>query len=461
MKPGAVVCAHALLPDGWARDVRLTLDANGMIEQVETGLPAGGGRTDDVRLDGVVIPGMPNLHSHAFQRLMAGLSHAGQPGQQDSFWTWRETMYAMALRVSPGQLQACAAGLYVEMLKAGYTACAEFHYLHHAPDGQPYDDPAELGHRVLAAAQDSGIGLTLLPVFYRRSGFEAEEVNPRQRRFRNTVDGFTRMFDSLAGHTRGRPNTVLGLAPHSLRAASADDINAIVSLAPSGPVHIHIAEQRQEVEDCQRVLGARPIRWLLDQFDVDRRWCLVHATHGDAGELADAARSGAVAGLCPTTEADLGDGIFAAADWRAAGGALGIGSDSNLRICPAEELRLLEYTQRLVSGRRNVMAEAGASTGRWLWSRAAMGGAQALAQPVGQIAPGYRADLVELDREHPRLRDLEGDTVLDSYVFSGGQDMIASVSVAGERVVEQGVHRDESALLTAFNATLRQLRAST
>ncbi len=411
------------------------------------------------RLDGAVIPGMPNLHCHAFQRLMAGLGQA-TTGSADSFWTWREVMYAMAGRVSPEQLEACAAGLYVEMLKSGYTSCAEFHYLHHAPGGEPYADPSELGQRVLAGAVSAGIGLTLLPVFYRRSGFGAADVTPRQARFRHSLDGFIELVNGLSGAIRMFPRARLGVAPHSLRAANIDEIAAIVGEFSDIPVHIHIAEQRLEVEECTAALGAPPVAWLLNHFDVDSRWCLVHATHMTDSERQDAAATGAVAGLCPTTEADLGDGIFPAAQWQASRGAWGIGSDSNLRICPAEELRLLEFSQRLATGRRNVLAGGQGSTGQSMWAAAATGGARAMGQPVGRLEPGCRADLVELDLSHPRLEGLSGSQWLDSYIFAGDRDMIASVTVAGEQVVVAGRHHAEDTILPAFNRVLATLRPS-
>lgn len=462
MSARAIFCARALLPTGWAEAVCLRLDEAGMITDVEVGE---GRRTasarpgDRLELTGAVVPGMPNLHSHAFQRLMAGLGQAGGE-TDDSFWTWRDAMYAIAGRVTPEQLEACAAGLYVEMLRRGYTTCAEFHYLHHGPDGVPYVDRAEMGKRVLAAGSRAGLGLTLLPVLYQRAGFSDDPVSHHQQRFCNSTDDYQRLVQSLLSATTESDLACIGIAPHSLRAVGEVALRDVLGAGASGPVHIHIAEQRLEVEDCVANLGARPVEWLLDHFEVDAHWCLVHATHMTTIEGDRAAATGAVAGLCPTTEADLGDGIFPAEAWQQRGGAWGVGSDSNLRVCPAEELRLLECTQRLVTGRRNVMTDRGHGTGARMWTSAAQGGAQALGQPVGRIARGYRADLVALDLAHPGLDGLSGDEVLDTFVFAGNADMIDSVWVAGECQVERGRHRNEDQIMPAFHRALRDLRVA-
>lgn len=448
-------CALALTPEGWVRDLRLELDPAGII--TATGRAVGAG--SDHRLKGPVLPGMPNLHSHAFQRLMAGLSYAASNGE-DSFWTWRETMYAMAARVTPEQLEHCAAGLFAEMLKGGYTSCAEFHYLHHDVNGAPYADPAELSGRILTAARRAGVGLTLLPVLYSRAGFDATGVAPHQARFRHSVDGYLTLLEALCKRVAAQSNTRLGIAPHSLRAVGFEDLHTLLQHRSEEPVHIHIAEQQREVDECLAAHGARPVELLLDRADVDQRWCLVHATHMDEGECGAAAASGAVAGLCPTTEADLGDGIFDAVGWTRHEGGFGVGSDSNLRVSAAEELRLLEFTQRLATGRRNVLIADGQSCGRRLYEAATAGGAQALGQPVGRIETGRRADLVELDADHPWLAGLDGDALLDSYVFAHEPGMIHSVWVAGEPWVEQGAHRDEASIQAAFRRVRRELRSA-
>lgn len=447
-------CRGALTANGWTGPACIRVDSDGRIASVEAldepeGAPG---------LAGVVVPGMPNLHSHAFQRAMAGLAEHGS-GRPDSFWTWRETMYRLATRVTPAQFEAVAAWVQAEMLEAGFTSCAEFHYLHHQSDGTPYEEPAEMSRRLLAAAGASGIALTLLPVLYCRSGFGADGVEDHQRRFFNSPDRFLRLVEACRDAAGDHSLHRVGIAPHSLRAVSPDELRATLddSTVSGTPVHIHIAEQRREVEECRAALGATPVAWLIDHFDVNPYWCLVHATHLEAAELGTAASTSAVAGLCPTTEADLGDGCFRTADWLAAEGRFGVGSDSNLRVSVVEELRMLEFQARLASLGRIVLAEAGGSCGRHLYERAARGGAQALAQPVGRIEPGLRADLVELDSDHPLLHGRSGDAILDSWVFAGGSDMVRSVWVAGRRIVEQGRHRRREELQGRFRAAMKAL----
>lgn len=449
-----ILCRSALTGRGWTGPARIRLDATGCIRAIEDIDVS----SDDPRLSGYILPGMPNLHSHAFQRLIAGLTeHAG--GSTDSFWTWREAMYRLANRIDPDQLEAVAAWVQVEMLEAGFTSCGEFHYLHHQPEGRPYSEPAEMCHRMLAAAAASGIALTLLPVLYCRGGVDAEGVSEQQRRFRHSPETFVRLVEDCRAAIAGHPLHRAGVAPHSLRAVSPGQLRAVLEdpVAQQGPVHIHIAEQPAEVDEVRRAFGARPVEWLLREFDVDARWCLVHATHVDPAELKAAAASGAVAGLCPTTEADLGDGLFHAEAWLGAGGRFGIGTDSNLRVTVSEELRWLEFQARLSGLRRIVLADRGRSCGRSLYERAAQGGAQALGQPAGRIEPGLRADLVELDANHPLLQARSGDAILDTWIFAGGGDMVRSVWVAGVRLVDQGRHRRRGALEGPFRKALEQL----
>lgn len=455
MSTRAIRCARLLTGNGWRDDVTLLIDADGMVEAV-----ADGDVETDEYLGGTVVPGMPNLHSHAFQRQIAGLTARPGPGN-DHFWSWREAMYAAAQAVTPEQLEAIAGGLYAEMLCAGYTSCAEFHYLHHAPGGAPYQDPAEMGGRLLAAADAAGIGLTLLPVLYCRAGLDGAELAPRQRRFGNDPEAYLRLFEATRVHLRDPSKQFLGAAPHSIRAVNGEQLESVLQALPRGvPVHVHVSEQPAEVREALEHLGTRPLEWLLDRFPVDAHWCLVHATHADADELERAARRGAVAGLCPTTEADLGDGLFDAGHWLDCGGAWGIGSDSNLRIAPDEELRLLEFGARLASGRRNVLTRDGQSTGRFLWERAAIGGAQALGQPVGRIEAGRRADLLELDAGHALLAERDADAQLDTWVFAGTPDMVRSVWVAGRAYVQDGVHVQAPVLDEPFAAALRALSSA-
>jgi formimidoylglutamate deiminase len=401
---------------------------------------------------------MTNLHSHGFQRLMAGLTGTGQQNA-DSFWGWRKAMYELANRITAEQLEDCMAWIYAEMLMAGYTSCAEFHYLHHRPDGSAYEQRAETSLRILEAADAAGISVTLLPVLYSSSGFGKSTTDSHQRRFRNSTVEYLEILQDCQRAIHEKALHRLGVAPHSLRAVPPESLQRLLNsgLPPDIPVHIHIAEQVAEVEDCLVCLGARPVEWLLDNAGVDSHWCLVHATHMTDAELDGAASTGAVAGLCPSTEADLGDGFFATAAWLQAGGSFGIGSDSNLRISVSEELRLLEFTERLKQGRRNVLQNAQAGCGRFLYEHAASSGALAMGQTTGLLQTGYRADLVELDAAHPLLEGREGDAILDSLVFAGGNEMVRSVWVAGQPVVNDGHHIHESGLRKRFGLTMKAL----
>lgn len=449
--------SQARLPQGWADRVEIRVDAAGIIRQLT---PNARPAADAVQLHGPVLPGMPNLHSHAFQRAMAGLAECAGPGD-DSFWTWRETMYRFALRLGPEDVQAIAAQLYAEMLQQGYTAVAEFHYVHHQPDGSRYDDPAELSWRVLAAAETTGIGLTHLPVLYAHGGFGPQPAGERQRRFLHDAKGYAALLEKLrpAFRTGSSPLRRLGIAPHSLRAVSGPLLAEALALTGADwPVHIHIAEQTAEVDDCQAHNAQRPVQWLLDHAPVDRHWCLVHATHMDAAETTALARSGAVAGLCPTTEANLGDGLFPAIDYLAQGGQFGIGSDSHISIDWREELRLLEYGQRLARRGRNLLAQGpGGSTGQRLFDAALAGGAQALNQPMGAIAIGRRADLVLLDGAAPLLAGHGPETLLDALIFSGQPNPVRAVYVGGRQVVAEGRHVQAENIAAAYRAAMSRL----
>jgi formimidoylglutamate deiminase len=404
-----------------------------------------------------VLPGMPNLHSHAFQRAMAGLAER-QLNPEDSFWTWRETMYAFAGRVGPDDLRAIAAQLYVEMLKAGYTHVCEFHYLHHAPDGRPYADPAAMSLALVEAAREAGIALTLLPVLYMRGGFDGRPLGARQRRFGHDVDAYLRLLERL--RALEGPMLRVGIALHSLRAVPEPALREVLD-AVAGidcPIHIHIAEQIGEVQDCLATRNARPVEWLLDHAHVDARWCAVHATHLTADETRRRAASGAVAGLCPTTEANLGDGLFPLADWLDAGGTLGIGSDSHISVSPVEELRWLEYGQRLASRHRNIAARgAGRSVGETLWTAAVAGGAQASGLPREALATGGRADLLVLDDASPLLAARDERSVLDSFLFAGNAPLVRDVMVAGRWVVRDFRHRDEERIARDYRAAVEAL----
>jgi formimidoylglutamate deiminase len=450
--------ADALLPHGWARDVLFEVDADGYLAAVSAGAEPG----EAERANGPVVPGMPNLHSHAFQRAMAGLAErAANP--EDSFWTWRETMYRFVGALDPDGIEAIATQLYIELLKAGYTAVGEFHYLHHAPDGRPYDRRAETALRILAAAEASGIGLTLLPVLYGFGGFGGQPAGDGQRRFLNDPDGILEIARQAAAAAGESHQVKVGLAPHSLRAVTPETLSAALdgldSLDPHAPIHVHVAEQTREVEDCLAWSGARPVAWLLDHAPLDRRWCLVHATHMEPAETEGLAASHAAAGLCPTTEANLGDGLFDGPPYWAAGGVWGIGSDSHVSQSPLEELRLLEYGQRLRDRRRNVLRGRAPGIGAELYRGALAGGAQALGRPLGALAPGFRADLLVLDAEAPALVGLAGDTLLDALVFAGNVNPVRDVAVGGRWVVRDGAHGGETAALRAFARVRRALLA--
>ena len=450
-------CRTALTPEGWQDGVSIDVDAHGIV----TAVTATGAAADADRLDGIVIPGMPNLHSHAFQRGMAGLTERAGPADDD-FWTWRQTMYGFVDVLTPDQVEAIATQLYVEMVSAGYTSIVEFHYLHNAPGGDPYDDRAELSQRIARAASVAGIRLTLLPVLYQQGGFGGAPLTDAQQRFRLATDDWLALVQDLQATLE--PTTQrAAVALHSLRAvapeAQTDAVAGFRSLDPDGPIHIHIAEQPKEVADCEAWSGARPVAWLLDHHEVDGRWVLVHATHMTDAETAAAAKTGAIAGLCPTTEANLGDGVFRLTDWQAAGGAWGVGSDGNTSIDPREELRWLEYGQRLTGLRRAVAArEPGASVGAALWRDAVAGGAAAMGQPVGSIAPGHAADLVVLDPNHAALTDRNEDEILDSLVFAGLDSPVKEVRVGGKTVVQHGRHPAANAAATAYTAAMQQIR---
>lgn len=426
---------RALLADGWHHNVLIDVDHQGMI----TATTANSSPQDAQRLNGVVVPGMANLHSHAFQRAMAGLAEvAGDP--QDSFWTWRDLMYRMVQRLSPQQVGAIATHLYVDMLKGGYTQVAEFHYLHHQPDGQPYSDDAML-RQLIRAAEHSGIGQTLLPVLYSYAGFGSQPAQPGQKRFIQDTKSYLDQQQRLRRLLAGRPYHNQGLCFHSLRAVSEQQMREVLASSPADlPVHIHIAEQEKEVNDSLAWSGERPVSWLLDRFKVDERWCLVHATHLDKQEIRRLAASRAVAGLCPTTEANLGDGIFPATEYVAQAGRWGIGSDSHVSLDVVEELRWLEYAQRLRDRRRNrIVTTQQPSVGEVLYLQALAGGAQACGVKMGSLQPGYRADWLVLAGD-ALLANTPDASLLNRWLFAGYRSQIQDVFVAGQQRIRAGHH---------------------
>ncbi|MDE4550413.1 formimidoylglutamate deiminase [Sinorhizobium meliloti] len=449
---------QALLPTGWSENVAISVDAAGRILAVEAGQSKAPG---DEHLSGPIVPAMANLHSHAFQRAMAGLAEVAGTGD-DSFWTWREEMYRTVGLVDPDDLEAIAAKLYVEMLKGGFGRVVEFHYLHHQLDGTPYADPAEMSLRILRAAQTTGIGLTHLPVFYAHANFGGAAPSAGQRPFLHDPDRFLALLERLSPACNAT-GARLGYAIHSLRAATPEEMREILQSSPlTGPIHIHVAEQPREVEDCLAWSGRRPVEWLLDNMPVDERWCAIHATHMTPDETRRLAHSGAVAGLCPATEANLGDGIFPAVDFVAAGGRFGVGTDSHVATSVAEELRLLEYGQRLRDRRRNRLAAPGASVGRSIFDAALAGGAQAAGQAAGMEEPGIRvgamADLVVLDGSNPYIAAASGNQILDRWLFALGGDTVRDVMIAGEWKIRNGRHDREEDIDRAFARVLNKLK---
>jgi formiminoglutamate deiminase len=440
----------ALLFEGWSNQVRITFDENA-IQSIETGTAPKAG---DERC-GIALPGLANVHSHAFQRGMAGLAEVRGPAH-DNFWTWREVMYHFLDRLTPEDIEAITALAYIEMLETGFTRVGEFHYLHHDAAGTPYSNVAELGERIVSAAHATGISLTLLPVFYAHGNFGGRPPVPGQRRFLNNPSRFAKLVEQSRKAISSLPNANLGIAPHSLRAVTPEELKEILPLANGGPIQIHAAEQTEEVDDCLEWSKQRPVEWLLNNAGVDKRWCLVHSTHMTEEETTRLADSGAIAGLCPITESNLGDGIFPAPDYLLAKGRFGIGTDSNILIDAAQELRTMEYAQRLSLRARNVLApEAGRSTGRSLFDSALTGGFQALGIAIYGITEGAPSDIVVLDADDPGFAGRSGDTILDSWLFARGT--LDSVWKQGIKVVSRGRHHSRDAITRRYKETLSRI----
>mgnify|MGYP001026130054 CR=1 FL=1 len=444
----------ARLPEGWATNVLVRINEDGRIRSVESNAaPA-----PDAERVPLLLAAPANLHSHAFQRAMAGLTERRGPTGRDSFWTWRELMYRFLDVLAPEDVEAIAQLVYMEMLEAGYASVAEFHYLHHRPGGEPYASLPEMAARIAAASSDTGIGLTLLPVHYARGGVDGSPLHGGQQRFGNDLDRFVRLYEASEDIIAAMGcDAGIGIAPHSLRAVSPEDLRRLAALRPGLPLHMHIAEQVKEVEDVAAAFGAPPVDWLFDHVSVDGRWCLIHATHMTARETARLAASGAVAGLCPFTEASLGDGIFNGADYAAAGGAFGVGSDSNILVTLSGELRQLEYAQRLRDRARVVLADQ-RSAGTFIFDNALSGGAQALGRASGAIAPGLWADLLALDMDHPSLTGLAGDTAVDAFVFATGEGAVRDVWSAGRHMVRQGRHVARGRIVSRYRECMASIR---
>lgn len=450
----SIFCPQIFLPEGWSRDVRLHVGSDGKIAAIDLNTSPDNG---DERIFGPVVPAITNLHSHSFQRAMAGLAEVAGPGE-DSFWTWRTLMYRLVAMLSPDDIQAISVKLYSELLKGGFGRVVEFHYLHHAAGGQRYDRSGETSLRILDAARLVGIGLTHLPVFYAHSGFGGAEPTAGQQPFIHGVDQFLALLDDLQKPFAAADAT-LGFAIHSLRAATPDQMRCLLASGPqAGSIHIHVAEQEKEVEDCLAWSGRRPVDWLLDEMPVDARWSAIHATHMTDREVVRLARSGAVAGLCPATEANLGDGIFPATDFLRHGGAIGIGTDSHIATSVAEEVRVLEYSQRLRDRRRNRLAEgANSSVGASIFKATLAGGAQAAGIATSGLRVGAAADLVVLDQSSPFIAATEEDRLLDRWLFALGPDVVRHVMVAGRWVIRDRRHERDEEIDRDFQKVLQKV----
>ena len=448
----------ALLSQGWAKNVRLGVDDKGLIVSLQTNVLA---EQDDHRL-GLVIPGLVNCHSHAFQRAMAGLTEY-QVSPTDTFWSWRKTMYRFANLVSPEDLQDIASYLYLEMIKQGYTSVAEFHYVHHQPNGKPYSSVSQLSQSVINAANIAGINLTLLPVLYMNAGFGDQALLDDQKRFGNSVDSYLALHDEATRYCSHQSQHSVGMALHSLRAVPASSMTEVIShfkdRAHSCPIHIHIAEQTQEVEQSIKALGKRPVEWLLDNYDIDKQWCLIHATHMTPKETAQVAKSGATVVICPTTEANLGDGLFPLRQYLDDGGQIAIGSDGNTCTNPMEELRWLEYGQRLLSRTRNVASDdRERHTGTNLYRHCLEGGARSIGQKPGALTLGGRADLIVLDDNSADLANIAADSILDVLIFGTSQSLIKDVMVNGTWKITHYHHADEERIKNTFISATKALR---
>ena len=444
----------ALISDGWAQNVRISVGKDGKITEVESGVDPD--QLDCKLQNRILLPAMANLHSHSFQRSMAGMTEK-RDKNPDSFWSWRDKMYGFLEQLNPEHVEAIAALVFMEMLESGYASVGEFHYLHHQHGGQPYENVAETSSRILSAALQTGIGLTHLPVFYMQGGMNGEQLSKGQLRFRNNVDQYFLLLEQIENGIKRAPDDyMLGIAPHSLRAVSTESLNEILDSRQFGPVHIHISEQQKEVEDFEDKFGKRPVNWLMDNASVDQRWCLVHATHMSNEETLKLAESGAVAGLCPVTEANLGDGTFNGFEYVSYGGKYGIGSDSNVRISLVEELRMLEYSQRLLRKTRNVMSESG-SLGKSLYISALSGGAQALSRNSGSISSGQWADFLTLDSDNLAFFGSSEDEILDRWIFSAEDSLIRDVWSAGRQIVVEGRHVKHEQIEKQYRNIIKQL----
>lgn len=452
---------QALLPEGWVDNVFVTVAVNGCIQSVDdVGDATAKTSAQDIVSVSTLLPSPVNAHSHSFQRALAGLTEKRGQNSNDSFWTWRQLMYTFLDKLTPDQIEAITAFVQMEMLEAGYATNVEFHYLHHQPGGAEYDNLAELSERIFAATQTSGIGLTLLPVHYQFGGCDQRSLTSGQQRFGTDLDRYAQLWTQAKDLLVQLPGDAhIGIAAHSLRAVSKDSFPSLLSLDENVPFHMHLAEQNKEVAEVESAWGARPVEWLLDNVAVDKRWCLIHCTQMQPHETRGLAQTGAVVGLCPITESSLGDGIFDGLRFIDSGGRMAIGSDSNIRISLSEELRTLDYSQRLRDNSRAAFATQQFSTGRRLLDTVVNGGAQAAGRKTGRIEAGQWADLMALDDKHPDLADITGDTVLDIFIFAGDDSMVSDVWSAGRHCVKDGQHVNRESIERRYRRAIKSLRA--
>jgi formimidoylglutamate deiminase len=446
---------RAYIEQCWQENVQISVDEQGIISAIKSDIS----EKNVPWINGPLIPGMPNLHSHAFQRAMAGLTEFAHAEQQDSFWSWRDKMYGMVDRLSPEHIRSITQYLYIEMLKAGYTSVAEFHYIHHDEQGKPYADIAEMAKQISAAADTCGIGLTITPALYSWSNFNDQPATHGQRRFINTTEQYLTLQQATAHAVSAKSHQYTGICFHSLRAVNSQQINEVLTAIPTDrPIHIHISEQQKEVNDCLQWRGLRPVEYLYQHHTVDERWCLVHATHLTENEIQLIAQSKAVVGICTTTEANLGDGFFPLPEYLKLQGRFGIGSDSHVSVNVPEEIRWLEYEHRLKTQQRNCLLNGrSGSSGKMLYQNALIGGAQALGQPVGAIAVGKRADWLVLDAKNPFVATADSSAIFDRWLFGNTQQLITDVAVGGKWVIQNGHHAAEDSTNESFIRTLHAL----
>lgn len=447
----------ALLPDGWANNVRISIDKNGKIEKVLKDQTLCEG--DIAKKERVALPAPVNLHSHGFQRAIAGLTEYKSSASNDSFWTWRKLMYAFLDHIEPHHFKAINAMAQMEMLETGYGTVTEFHYVHNPQGGGAYESPSELSEQIIQAASESGIGLTLLPVYYHQGGVDGRVLKGGQLRFQNNIESFSKLHEAASAHLQALgADHKMGIAPHSLRAVPADHLKELEARYKENPIHIHIAEQMAEIEEIENAYGKRPVEWLYETVDVNKDWCLVHATHLSAHEKQSLAKSQAIAGLCPVTEANLGDGVFDSVTHEKDRGVYGVGTDSNISISLVHELRMLEYSQRLSRQNRSVLCTTEKSNGRILFENASRGGAQAAGRYTGELKEGYWADLLTLDLSSHELDGLDQDFILDSWIFASNDRLIKDVFSAGRHVVQDGIHIERDQITKNYIKTIRELR---